>query len=320
MTTPAVRVLHHALPNAEIHFLTQKPSDLIFEHNRHLSRVITIPPKPSLGEVVEIIRKLRTEKYTISIDFLGLPKTAVIGRLTGANQRIGFHLRGRSMFYTDPIDVPEEIVYSAEQKLHLLSALGIGSTDMTLDFPVSKSDQQTAGSILRSVNASESKPIISISPVSRREYKVWPAENFAAICDYLIETCSAQILFLWGPGEYGFVKDVRDKMKYEALPDYPVPSISETVALLEHVDLHIGNDNGPMHFAIAAGIPTIAIFGRPKAENWTPPGSQRNLAVEFDPGCKDTCCYPKCGLECLRKVTPEEVVEKINILWNQVKK
>lgn len=319
MTTPSVRALRHALPNAEIHFLTQKPADLIFEHNRHVSRIITIPSRPSAGESIDIIKMLRAEKYSISIDFLGLPKTAMISRLTGASQRIGFHLRGRSLFYTNPVETPKEIVYSAEQKLQLLSALGISSTDTTLDFPVSKTDQQAAGSILRSVDASASKPIISVSPVSRREYKVWPAENFAVICDYLIETFSAQILFVWGPGEYGFVKDVRDKMKCEALPDYPVPSISETVALFERVDLHIGNDNGPMHFAIAAGTPSIAVFGRPKAENWTPPGSLRNLSVEFDPGCKNSCHYPKCSLECLRKVKPERVIEKIDLLWNRIR-
>ncbi len=130
----------------------------------------------------------------------------------------------------------------------------------------------------------------------------------------MIEKYDVQILFLWGPGEYQFVHLVKQKMKHTSLPDYDVPTILETMAILEKVDMHIGNDNGPMHFAIAAGVPTVAIFGKPMMKNWMPPKSMKHQAVEYDPGCKNNCFYPKCQLECLKKVTIEKVIEKIEYL------
>ena len=90
-------------------------------------------------------------------------------------------------------------------------------------------------------------------------------------------------------------------------------AVAETVALLEQVDLHFGNDNGPMHFAIAAQKKTVAVFGRPWIANWSPPSNDRHLAIEYDPGCKSDCFYPKCGLECIRLVSADKVWDLITL-------
>lgn len=312
MTTPAVRELYRKIPNGEIHFLTQPPSDQIFAYNPYISKVIKIPGKPGFGEIISILRQLRKEHYTTIVDFQGMPNTAVISRLIGARKRIGFNKKGRSLFYTHPVDTPKHLHYSALQKMNLLSSLGVNSKDAKLDFFITEKERAKAKQILSRIGVSDNRPLVSVSPVSRRDYKVWPAEYFAQVCDYLADKYAAQILFLWGPGEFHFVKKVKDKMKRSALPKYDIPTISETVALLELVDLHLGNDNGPMHFAIAAGTQTVAIFGRPLMKNWTPPDNPRHLAVEYDPGCKNSCVYPECGLECLKELTPEMVMKTID--------
>ena len=96
-------------------------------------------------------------------------------------------------------------------------------------------------------------------------------------------------------------------MTKPSLPDYAIPTLSETLAILNKVDLHLGNDNGPRHFAVACGTPTLTVFGRPWAVNWTPPRQSLHRALEYDPGCKNKCIYPKCDLECLHGVTVEAV-------------
>ncbi|MCP4757559.1 MAG: glycosyltransferase family 9 protein [Proteobacteria bacterium] len=318
MTTPTVRALAKAEPKTEIHFLTQVPSDQILRHNPYLSRVILYPPREKIKEVVSLIRRLRKERYSVVLDFLGLPKTAVLGWLTGAPLRIGFERRGRSPFYSHPVVKRTNVFYSALQKIQLLSTLNIDSTDAELDFFIDEKDRRAAREIIEKVGVEKDKTVVSISPVSRRNYKIWSSEKFAGVCDFLVEKYSVQILFLWGPGEYHFVEAVRKKMRCPSLPDYDIPTIGETVALLERVDLHVGNDNGPMHFAIAAGIPTVAVFGRPLSRNWTPPGSTRNLAVEYDPGCKENCFYPKCELECIKNLEVGPVIEKVDYLMKRL--
>lgn len=312
MTTPAIRTLYQKIPKVEIHFITESPCNQIYKYNPYITKIIQVPSKPKTREAISLIKSLRKEKYSAVIDFQGQPNTALMSRLTGARKRVGFDLRARSLFYTHPIDTPQGVDYSALQKLFLLTALGVSSNDAKLDFYISEEDRNNAKQILKGIRISNKYPIVSISPVSRRDYKVWPAEYFARVADYIAETYSAQILFLWGPGEYHFVKKVKDLMKRSSLPRYEIPTLAETVGILEMVDLHIGNDNGPMHFAIAAGTPTVAVFGRPLLRNWTPPNVGQHLALEFDPGCKEQCHYPNCKLECLTGLSPENVIEKIN--------
>lgn len=313
MTTPAVRALAKEYPDAEIHYLTEKPSNQIFEYSPYVSKIITSPKKPGFSDSLQLLKDLRKEKYSLVVDFFGQARTAVIARFTGAPVRLGFHFRGRHQFYTHSVELPPE-KYSPLHKLHVLSPIGIQNRDAKLDFFISDEDKQKARSILEDLKVDPTSPLVSVSPVSRRDYKVWPAEKFAEVCDYLVETYHAQILFTWGPGEQEFIDAVREKMKQPSLPDYDIPTLRETVGLFELVDLHLGNDNGPMHFAIAARKPTIAVFGRPFADSWTPPDSDHNLAVEYDPGCKNSCTYPECGMECIKEVPAREVIAAIDSL------
>ena len=112
---------------------------------------------------------------------------------------------------------------------------------------------------------------------------------------------------------------VRAGMQGAMLPDYPVPSLLELAAIVERAQLYVGNDAGPRHFAVAAGIPTVGIFGRPRPENWTPPDDARHRAVAYDPGCKSACTYPQCGLECIQGVSLEAVQGEIESLIGEGK-
>jgi len=313
MTTPAIRALAKAKPNAEIHFLTELPAQQVLQYNPYLKKIIIFPTSPNLKETINFIRELRAEQYSTVIDFYGLNKTAVLSWLTGARCRVGFNFKGRSFFYTDHSQIPGELTYSAVDKLALLNAFGIQSKNYRLDFPIDEKDEAQGKQILKKLNLDRNKRLISISPVSRRDYKVWPTEKFAEICDYLIERYNSQIIFLWGPNEQHFVDEVRDKMHHTALPNYPIPTLRETVALLQHVDLHIGNDNGPAHFAISAGIPTIIIFGRPFPQSWTPPDNDsKHMYVDYNLDCKKSCQYPNCDRQCIIDLPSDRVIKKID--------
>jgi len=320
MTTPAIKILAKAQPDTEIHFLTQPPCHQVLQYHPDISKIILYPSQNGFKETLFLIKNLRKAHYSAVFDFQGLPKTAILSWLIKAPIRVGFNRRGRRLFYSHALNAPENIDYSSSQKASLLSALNIPANENKIDFFISEKERWVARQILQALKQDDDKLLVSVSPVSRQPYKVWPADNFAQICDYLVETYQAQILFLWGPGEYHFVEAVRKKMTQKSLPDYDIPTIAETVALLEQVDLHIGNDNGPMHFAIAAEVPTIAIFGRPLLRNWTPPNSSKHLAIEHDPGCKENCVYPKCELECIRDLNLGGVKDLIDIQLNPQKR
>jgi heptosyltransferase-3 len=321
MTTPAVRELRKAHPNSFIAYLTEAPSDQVLRMNANIDEIYLYNKKGGIPSQLDLIKKIRRDRFDVVIDLFGNPTSAIITLLSGAPKRLGFDFRLRKYAYTVPVKAhSDKLRYAALDKLDLLAELGVGAQGHELDFSVSEEDERFAEDLFVKLGVLAKDFVVSLSPVSRQPYKVWPAENFARIADGLIERHNAKILFISGPGEQHFVDSVRGLMKQQALPDYPVPSLRQTLAIIKRADLHVGNDNGPRHFAIACGTPSVAVFGRPFADNWTPPDSQVHASVEHDPGCKSECRYPNCGLECIRDLSIDEVWPKIEQILEQIKK
>lgn len=305
MTTPSVRALKEAYPQARFSFLTEAPSDQVLRDNPYLDEVLVYPP--GFGPRLRLVRELRRRRFAVAVDFFGNPRSAQLVRMSGAGLRIGFAFRGRRHLYTQSVAPSPERVYAAVDKARLLEPLGVTVSSWELDFPVGEAERVAAGERLRAVGVAEGDRLVTLSPVSRQPYKVWPPERFAQVADRLVREAGAKVLFLYGPGEEHFVEAVGAAMRETALPDLGIPSLRELRALFESVDVHVGNDNGMKHIAAAAGTPTVAVFGRPWAVNWTPPGAPLHRALEFDPGCKSACRYPECKLECLSGVETDTV-------------
>ncbi|MDP8211640.1 MAG: glycosyltransferase family 9 protein [Candidatus Stygibacter australis] len=146
--------------------------------------------------------------------------------------------------------------------------------------PFHENDLNDAKNTLQHLGYDFAYPIITLSPVTKRSYKRWNIDNYARLCDYLIEKHNAQIIFTWGPGERKVIEEIISKMK-EKTPDidYKIKGLLHLTALFSLADLHIGNDNGPRHFAISCGTPTICIFGHVRESHWTPPDSKIHLVI-----------------------------------------
>ena len=318
MTSPSIRLLHESFTDADVTFLTESPSDQVLNENPNLKEILLYRKPESILETLRYFLNLRSRKFDCVIDFYGNPRSALITRLSGAPMRIGFDFRGRNLAYTHPVKISGKVSYSAIDKAQLLRPLGITASDFRLDFFPEEKDQIFAENLFKKLGVEENDFVVSLSPVSRQPYKVWPTDRFAQVADWLAEKYNAKILFLFGPGEKHFIESVLASMKMPALPDYSVPTLPETLSILQKVDLHLGNDNGIRHFAVAADTPSLAIFGRPWAANWTPPEQNWHRALEFDPGCKKKCVYPKCKLECLKGVNVDTVKSELKIIINNL--
>ena len=319
MTTPAIRVLRETYPQAEIIFLTERPSNQLLQLNPYLNKVWIYEKSQNIIEIGKFLQKIRKYRFDCVVDFFGNPRSAWITKISGAKRRIGFSFRGRKWFYTDPIELPKTPHYAAFDKIHLLSPLGVSQPDhWDLDFFIDEEHRRKVDQIFHKLQIFYHDRIVSVSPVSRQVYKVWPAPNFAKIADWLIQEYDAKVLLLYGPGEKHFVNSVQKEMK--CIPRISAQStLTETRALFEKVSFHIGNDNGPCHIAIAAKTPTVAVFGKSHPINWTPPNQKKHLAIESDPGCKMNCTYPQCShLNCINQVSVAAVKLAVQKLAQQI--
>ena len=322
MTTPAIRCLRQAFPQANLSFLTTSPSEQLLKYNPHLDQLLVYPNERNPFKILGFLMDIRRTGYDCVIDFQGNPRTALLSRFSGSPYRIGFNYRGRSWVYHKSVNLLAEKAYSGAHKLQLLKPLGVDDGDLDLEMPIGEEECIYVKRLFDDLDVDKNRLRVSVSPGSRQPYKVWPPAGFARITDWLIEAHQAQVFFLHGPGEEHFIEAVKKEMKQKPLPSIGIPNLLQTRALLEKMHLHFGNDNGLRHLAIAGGTPTAAVFGRPHAFNWTPPARKQHRFVEYDPGCKSSCTYPRCEhLNCInaidvlsvQKMLQESLVQDLEI-------
>ena len=140
MTTPAVRALRKAFPEASISFLTESPSDQVYKNNPHLDHLLLYPKNNSILDHLKFYRRIRSQNYDCVIDFQGNPRTALLSRISGSGYRIGFDFKGRSWCYHRAIGLPTDSTYSAQHKMNLLEPLGVESSDLDLEMESSVED------------------------------------------------------------------------------------------------------------------------------------------------------------------------------------
>jgi heptosyltransferase-2 len=91
-------------------------------------------------------------------------------------------------------------------------------------------------------------------------------------------------------------------------------TLADAIDLLSVCEQVVSNDSGLMHIGCALGIPTMGIFGS-TSPAFTPPLGRNAQVVEVELACRP-CFQRECPLEhlnCLRQVTPTEVLARLSV-------
>lgn len=138
ITVTALRALHQAYPNAELHFLVSEEALPIVQHIPWINKVWGYPRKKGQGnkkKALSIIRKLRKEKFNLSVDFVGNDRGAWISLLIAAKTRLGpiapKGFWGRKYCYTHRVPEASNNMHETERELHLLSNIAIPRPNST---------------------------------------------------------------------------------------------------------------------------------------------------------------------------------------------
>lgn len=276
LMSPLVRHVRRLHSTAEIDVLCQSGNRSVLEHHPDISRLIVLPPKASPGVFLGIAKDLRRRRYDTVIDVQGLPKTALMARLTNARQRIGFINTGwrNRACYTHPRPAPIA-EYAARGNLRLLEDDPYALDDIGLDFHVGDEAEAAADEFCRRYLR---PPVAAIFGICRFQRRGWPKEKTAEVADRLA-ALGIQPWLVYGPGQAEHAGEIADSMRSPAVHGYDMPSFATLRAILARCTLFFGNDGGPKHAAVAAGIPTVTIYKADAASVWAPPGTRQHRVV-----------------------------------------
>ena len=115
-------------------------------------------------------------------------------------------------------------------------------------------------------------PVLLVHPGTRSPWRRWPAERFAAACDYAQDELGAQAVLVGGPGEQAVIAEILRHTRTHILTLSEPPSVGRLAALAQLSRVILCHDSGPMHVAAAVGTPVIALYGSQNAALFRPMG------------------------------------------------
>jgi len=324
LCTPALRALRKNFPKSYIAFLVEKESSDLLTLNPYLDEVIVLEREKYRNPFYspKKIWTIRRKGFDLIIDFLGNPRSAYFSFLSGAKRRIGYDHPLRRFFYNIIVRSDQTPGYAAVHKLEALKPLGIEGFDVKLDFFITDEADIFAERFFKENQLDQNNLIISISPTSRRHFRRWSLERFARLADWLVSQFRANVILIWGPGEKEAAEKVKRLMKEKPVISPQTENLFQLGAILKRCDLHVGNDNGTKHIAVAMGKPSITIYGPQDPISWTYPDPSRHKFLKKGVDCPDCDkTKQKCTeLSCLGLITVEDVQKVLVQLLKDLKK
>lgn len=310
LTLPMVQLLRERFARARIDYLARGGAADILVGEPLFDRVFDMSGG-SLQSALRLIRELRARKYSLAIDLYSNPRSAIATRLSGAKMRVGGSRRGRQRLYTHPVTVPADVRAATQFHIAHLEPLGITGQPSKPSLTISKDENQEALSALTELGVDVGEPVIGIHPGGKWVVKRWPADQFAALAERLIDAYGMQILVMQGPGEEMYRDELRRRLGSRALY-LPTQPIRRTAGIIHALDAMVVSDGGIMHVAVAVGTPTVGIFGSAEPDVWFPYEEYGPYVAAWVPITCRPCHVHECShISCLRKLSPAMVEERL---------
>ncbi|HIE51960.1 MAG TPA: glycosyltransferase family 9 protein [Armatimonadetes bacterium] len=340
MATPVAQALREQYPRAFIAWLVEEAFQDVVQGNPYLDEVL-VWPRQSLWEPLlrggrwgTLIRELgrfqqqlRTYRFEVALDLQGLLKSALLAWLSGAPRRLGpaGAREGSQLLYTERLyDQPE--LTRTKLYLGLIEPL-VPFRDLPMTLPLGEGDRAFAGEFLTAHGVDEDTPLAALCPTTTRPQKQWVEDYWADLVLALGEQLGMRSVVLGGPKDRALAERLRAKVQERRAKgkggDFPLLSavgqttLKQAGALIERAQVCMGVDTGLMHFGLAVGTPTIALFGSTSPRRL---GDEPNVIVlNRHLSCAPCGRHPTCQgrYDCMRGITVEEVLTAAKQLLNR---
>ncbi|HEY8393548.1 MAG TPA: glycosyltransferase family 9 protein [Thermaerobacter sp.] len=272
--TPALRALRRRFPEAEITVLCWSSNEPLLRYNPHVNHVVACPS--GLDLAVFPLRMLdRRFDLGVGLSHFGTWVTPFFR----AAERIGFHVldtRRLGRLYGRPVSDARNR-HAIEYCLGVVAEVGARPDGLHMELYTGPAEKARARELLAPLR----RPVVAMhAGADHFPAKRWPPERFAELAERLAARFGASVVLVGGPDDVPLSAEIARRVRAVPLLDLTgrLPLL-ETAAVLERVDLMIGNDSGPLHMAEAVGTPVVGLFGPSDPRNFAPLDPRHRIVV-----------------------------------------
>ena len=316
-STPVIRNIRRNYPDSFIACVIPSRCYPVLKGNPHLDEVIIFDEKDRhqglLGQL-GFVKTLKEKKFDRVFLLHRSLKRALICRLAGIPERIGYNTKRRAFLLSHKIEPPNrDAMHRIDYYLNVIEKSGVKVEDRYLEFFVGQDDEAMAKNFLKTNSVIENDFLVGINPGGNWLPKRWPVENWARLADKLISELGCKLVITGSSSDVRLVKQITAAMLQKPILAVASLNIKQFAALCKKLDIFITADTGPLHIANAVGAKKIiALFG-PTSPMITGAFPDKNIVLlQHDVGCKIPCYVVNCpDNRCMKAITVEDVMSKI---------
>ena len=318
LTTPLIINTKKRFPESRVTVLTTPQGSQILEGIDEIDEIIAYDKKGEdrgLIPFFSLLKRLREAHFDLCISPHRSFRTSTLIIGAAILDSVGFSDASLSLVYKRRI-FRNKSLHEVERCLSLLEPLGIKGEGIGKKphLAITKSTKKSCEKLFSEAGIKQGDSLVAIAPGSVWGTKKWPAENYAALADSLMDNKNVKVVILGAPEDREDGAKIARLCKDELIDLTGKTSLKELVAAIDRCRLLIGNDSAPGHIATARGIPVVSIFGPTvPAFGYTPYGEKVTI-VEKDMPCRP--CHhhgpaecPEKHFRCMTEITADEVLK-----------
>lgn len=277
LTTPAIRCLREALPDARLVLVADSSCAGLLEAIPVDERLVYrkgggLAGTAGWGPNAWMRRGSQFSAADWCLDFTGTDRAAWLSALSFARRRVTFQRFRkkplRRWIYTDFVDSSVRDRHTGDHYTDLLRPLGIEREGVAPELALPETALARARALL--AEAGVASPYAVIHAGTARAEKYWRPERWAEVAAHLRGRYGLGCV-LTGSGDAAEQKHLQAIQAASGAVNLAGRTgLAELAALIRGARLFCGVDTAAMHMADAVGTPCIALFGPTNPFHWRP--------------------------------------------------
>ena len=329
LALPTIKKISDLFPDAKIYLLTINKNKHLYDAVGFIDKTIYINVNSFKEFIVSFIKTvfyLRKEKFDLAVDFEVFAYiSAFMLYIVGIKKRIGYKIKGylRGSLYMIAISYNDN-QHISKTFYDLAVALGAERKKNVelIELNTSIEDRTVVGKFLILNSIDKNDNLIGIHVGSGQNFinRRWPEAYFAIVADYLIEKFGVKIIFTGTKEESFLINNTIKEMKYYKGQVVVADNLnlSQLAFLMKQFKVYFCTDTGPLHLAIAMGIPTVSFFGPNTPLIYGPPTNTRHIFFYEKVSCSPCITNYNAKMSnckkpvCLTRISAEKVISSLD--------
>ena len=271
LSTPVIRSLRLAWPQAEIDVLVFEHTEGVLLRNPDINRVITVPARPGFWQHLRLILSL-LRRYDLALTTLLGDRPTLYAWIAGKT-RLGMQDGSRKEHWKQHLltrwaKFDHVETHTVLTNLGLMDVLGIQRNHEVV-VAWNPSDEIAVAEALPFDVRTEKFAVLHLSP--KFSYKMWHRNGWIELAQWLDKNAIRAVLTgSSAPDEQAYVGEIFRSMPTSAVSMVGKLSLAESACLISRARCYVGPDTALTHMAAALGTPTVALFGPSNPVKWGP--------------------------------------------------